>query len=37
MGDNVATLSLSHLPTGVYLVEAATVNGYRVTKRIIKQ
>ena len=37
VADNVATLNLSHLAPGVYLVEAATVNGNRTIKRIIKE
>lgn len=36
-GDNHATLNMSHLFSGVYLIEATTQSGARVTKRIVKK
>jgi hypothetical protein len=37
VGDNHTSLNLSHLPTGVYLVEATTVNGTHAVTRIVKR
>ena len=34
--DNHVALNLSHLPAGVYFVEAVTHSGVRATKRIVK-
>ena len=34
--DNNASLNLSNLNQGIYLVEAISVTGYRVTRRIVK-
>ncbi len=36
-GDNHATLNMSYLFSGVYLVEATTQSGARTTKRIVKK
>ena len=36
-GDNHATLNMSHQFSGVYLIEATTQSGARVTKRIVKK
>ena len=36
-GDNHATLNMSHLFSGVYLIEATTQSGARATKRIVKK
>ena len=35
--DNQATLSLSHLPAGVYFVEARTATGTRTVQQIVKR
>ena len=37
IGDNRASLNLGDLDQGVYLVEAISATGTRVTKRIVKQ
>ena len=37
ISDNNTSLNLSHLPAGVYLVEATTVNGMHAVKRIVKR
>ena len=36
VNDDAVTINLSHLPAGVYFVEAVAQNGYRVVKRIVK-
>ena len=37
INDNVTSLNLGDLPTGVYLVEAITATGNRAIQRIVKQ
>ena len=37
MGDNAMSISLNHVASGVYFVEAITNDGYRAVKQIIKQ
>ncbi|MBR1725208.1 MAG: T9SS type A sorting domain-containing protein, partial [Muribaculaceae bacterium] len=35
--DNRATLSLNHLPAGVYFVEARNATGSRIVQQIVKR
>ena len=37
IGDNIATVNLSHLHAGIYFVEAITTGGHRAVKHIVKQ
>ena len=37
VGNNHTSLNLSHLPTGVYLVEATTINGNHAVTRVVKR
>ena len=37
INDHVVTVSLDHVASGVYFVEATTTDGYRIVKEIIRQ